>query len=770
MSLKHYFKQVISPSPRAMLNNAIFLVVQRLKSFPHWRQDLNRITYLENKLAPPGDLFSYFAGPPTATLVRFAEQIKALTEHYLAHRFDLLGSGWVEVKHGMNCRGLEGHLFRMGASVEPDSEGNWLEERINGSNLPESQRIWRLVSKGYVPIDWHLDFKSGYRWSESTWYLNIRYGHKPGVDVKVPWELARMQHLPQLAWAYGLAKEKHPDFLPPYTYSDEFRNQFLDFVATNPPRFGANWHMTMDVAIRAVNWLVAYDLFRVYGADFDEEFNRIFLRSIYEHGRHILTNLEWSSELRGNHYLANIMGLLFVAAYLPMGAETDGWLAFAVQELIKEVGSQFNPDGSNFEASTSYHRLAGEMVIYGTALVLCLPTEKREALKNYDHTKIQRKPGLDPGPLPHYEVEVHLDDKSTSICEFPFPSWYFERLGKMAEFIMHVTKPDGHISQIGDNDNGRFLKLQPVYHQLRVAEARQRYSSLDGYTHLPDGAPYWDEDHLDHKHLVAAINGFFGRDDFTDFTGNYRLECELIQSLARGNRFTTYLGKKGKTGAEKVRVGGDGDLAQLETRFSSYSADHRQVTAIEIPGPDLREGLQLYAYPDFGLYLFRSNRMFLALRCGAIGQNGNGGHAHNDQLSLELNVDGEDWIVDPGTYLYTPLPERRNQYRSVRAHFAPRLVNGNEPGQLDLGLFQLGDQARGKCLYFGLEGFIGVHWGYGEPVYRQVRLKRDTVVVTDVGGCFESLDGPGWFQERGDRRVANYPPSHGYGCRARWHN
>jgi len=67
-----------------MLNNAIFLVVQRLKSVPHWRQDLNQITYLENKLAPPGDLFSYFAGPPTATLVRFAEQIKALTEHYLA--------------------------------------------------------------------------------------------------------------------------------------------------------------------------------------------------------------------------------------------------------------------------------------------------------------------------------------------------------------------------------------------------------------------------------------------------------------------------------------------------------------------------------------------------------------------------------------------------------------------------------------------------------------------------------------------------------------
>ena len=38
--------------------------------------------------------------------------------------------------------------------------------------------------------------------------------------------------------------------------------------------------------------------------------------------------------------------------------------------------------------------------------------------------------------------------------------------------------------------------------------------------------------------------------------------------------------------------------------------------------------------------------------CLAVGQDGNGGHAHNDQLSIELNVDGEDWIADPGTYLY----------------------------------------------------------------------------------------------------------------------
>ena len=29
-----------------------------------------------------------------------------------------------------------------------------------------------------------------------------------GVDVKVPWELARMQHLPHLALAFGLSQDQ----------------------------------------------------------------------------------------------------------------------------------------------------------------------------------------------------------------------------------------------------------------------------------------------------------------------------------------------------------------------------------------------------------------------------------------------------------------------------------------------------------------------------------------------------------------------------------
>nr|MBL0701403.1 heparinase II/III-family protein [Desulfobacterales bacterium] len=137
--------------------------------------------------------------------------------------------------------------------------------------------------------------------------------------------------------------------------------------------------------------------------------------------------------------------------------------------------------------------------------------------------------------------------------------------------------------------------------------------------------------------------------------------------------------------------------------------------------------LKLYAYPDFGLYIYRSKRFYLAIRCGSIGQNGNGGHAHNDQLSIELNIDGKDIISDPGTYLYTPLPERRNEYRSVKAHFAPQ-VKGREPANLNENLFKLGNAVSGECLYFGIEGFVGRHYGYGSKIcfytnFQECKLK-----------------------------------------------
>lgn len=721
--MQYYLRRITSMPARILIRKIAAKVWDKVKTYYNRKHDQRLPSFALDITMQRQPLNHLFEDLPQDILNGDRNWLGGITRHYLSHRFDLLGSGWAHVYYGAHCRGLEGYRFDMGSTVEVDREGRWLEGRINPANIEESQRVWSLVDEGYYPIDWHLDFKSGYRWLEDTWYKDIKYGHLLGVDVKVPWELARMQHLPKLAWAYALAQRDTEGFDAPERYVREFRNQVMDFISTNPPRWGVNWACAMDVAIRVANWLVAYDFFTSFGAWFDEEFEEVFSRSIYEHGRHIVDNLEWSSEFRSNHYLSNITGLLFVSVYLPCNRETNAWLAFSVQELLKEVKMQFYEDGGNFEASTSYHRLSAELVIYATALILGLSEEKRQSLQDYDHNVIKGTPELAPAPLPFYPLPNSKD-------ESPFSVWYFLRLERMAEFTMCITKPDGHIPQIGDNDSGRFLKLFPVYKKMTVEEAKARYLNLREYGELPDDDVYWMEEVLIHRHLVAAINGLFARADFDAFAGDdAKLEGRVIKMLSRGIRIITVQTEDEKKAAQNIQVGNLSDWQQCEDRLKEYTMSSI-ITHFTADGSDLRDGLETIAYPNFGLYLFRSRRLYLAIHCGPIGQNGNGGHAHNDQLSIELEIDGRIIIIDPGTYIYTPIPSQRNTYRSVKAHFTPHM-QGKEPGDLSLGTFIIGGNSKSKAIYFGKHGFVGRHNGFENPVYRRITVEDTAVVVMD---------------------------------------
>ena len=426
--LARYWRLARRLPPRVLLRR----MVEKLKQVAalHYLRTRDRFqpTYL--KAVPVGTITCHLEAPTCARPLDYA----AVVSNYLEHRFDLLGSGWTQVRHGMRCRGVFGHRFDPLPATDPDRQGRWLAGRINAANLAESQGLWQLIYGKYDPIDWQIDFKSGYRWQETIWFRDIRYGHLPGADVKVPWELGRLQHLPQLAIAYGMIDPEAIRVAPPAHCMQEFRNQVLDFLALNPPRFGVNWACTMDVGIRAANLLVAYNLFRAYGASFDEPFEQALLKSVQEHGRHIVDNLEWSPSLCANHYLANIAGLIFVAAYLPTSAEADAWLALGIQELVTQVKAQFLGDGGNFEASTSYHRLSAEMVIYSTALLLGLPAHRAAALDHYDFNKIRKPPFLRPAPLEQFPVTLATGRDEVSVIT-PFAPWYFERIEPMFQQI-----------------------------------------------------------------------------------------------------------------------------------------------------------------------------------------------------------------------------------------------------------------------------------------------------------------------------------------------
>lgn len=556
---------------------------------------------------PKGELPHWLGPLDPHAMVAWRPVLEQAASDVLAHRFDLLGSGPVVVRHGLRPAGVEGHCYDRGAGPGP----------INRSNRALAHRLKSFCPQAYVPIDWHVDFKSGYRWFESVWYRQIDYGMLAGVDVKVPWELARCQHLPQLALAALWAEPERKQQLV-----SEFRHQVLDFAANNPPRFGVNWCCTMDVAIRAANWVLAYQLFRSTTVGADTVFEREFKRTLLAHGRHIVGNLEWYPGLRSNHYLSNVCGLLFVAAQLPEGPETDAWLAVAVPELVQECLLQFQPDGSNFEASTSYHRLSAEMVLYALALLRALPEERLDRVLREGPRQIRYRGG---GPDPRGFVQ-----RLEGVAAIPWAT-LAERMARAREFTRAVTRPDGGVVQVGDNDSGRFFCVAP---QPVLSPAGPRCPAPS-----------------DHSHLLCALDVLMQGSPAGD-----NPDAQVVAALVR---------RRG--------LGRDLDEAN--------------------------PGLALQAFPDFGLYVYAGERFWCALRCGSVGQRGNGGHAHNDQLSIELCADGVAFLVDPGTYLYTPLPDRRNQLRSTGAHNTFVLESEQNlwlPGRL--GLFSLSEVGDAEVL------------------------------------------------------------------------
>ena len=642
MSFSHLFRYGRSLTPVAAASKAGRYLGRHLTALLSDRFRAGRSAFPDPdsvpRLAPPPAGFSDLA-PALADNER--RRLENRAANHAGHKFDLLGSGWVEVRHGMSAAGFEGHRHLAGeAATDPDA----ILARLSPGNRAPAAAIRTLLSPNYTAIDWQIDFRSGYRWREDRSSAAAAYGHEPGVDVKVPWELARLQHLPGLALAARLG---NPEMRT--VWQSECRDQIIDFISANPPGYGVNWHCTMDVAIRAANmamtlWLLESD------ADM-AGFERELRASLAAHGRHILANLENRAAVRGNHYLADVCGLAFVARALQETDETAEWWRFAKGEVVAEIDRQFYADGSNFEGSTCYHRLSAEMAAYTVALIL----------------------GRD-------GTESLPDNIGT-------------RLHRMACFTADVTKPNGLVAQIGDNDSGRFFKL--------------------GAGDFDDALAFQS---LDHGALIAIVDALLGAEPAPRFTA----EHAITAALADGRRLSY---DAAPAPATTVAETAGAPATMPKTPLGAE-------VVILLPAGAL-DGIASAAYRDFGLYVWKSPRLFLAVRCGPLGQNGHGGHDHNDQLAIELQIDGVDWLADPGSYVYTADPKLRDAYRSVMAHASPR-QQSREPASLSLGMFRLGDAAKARCIAFDVSGFLGCHLGFGTAIYRAIRIEPNRIRLRDM--------------------------------------
>ena len=251
-------------------------------------------------------------------------------------------------------------------------------------------------------IQWRRDPLSNYDWP-LEFHRDIKLIRSDGSDVRVLWELNRLGHFVTLARAYALTRDER--------YSAEFTSQLRSWSEQNPYGRGPNWTCAMEVALRAMNLLAAFDVFR-HSSHFDRPF---LLQLFQQHGSYIERNLEFSYLATSNHYLSDVAGLLWLGLMLPELSDAKRWRDVGLRELLREMDKQVLPDGADFEASTGYHRFVTELFLY--SFMLCR------------------------------ENGVQIDQR------------YWHRLRQMLLYIRSYLRPDGFAPLIGDTDSGQVLPV-----------------------------------------------------------------------------------------------------------------------------------------------------------------------------------------------------------------------------------------------------------------------------------------------------------------------
>ena len=592
-----------------------------------------------------------------------------LWKMYSSHRFDLLGSGWIRCGFQSQERGMEGYSYE-NSSLYIEEPKVLLKELVSNVNYKQSARIFSMIDKNYVPIDWQRDHKSGYRWGAGNWYRPVKIADVPGGDIKWPWELSRLQHLPRLAILYKILGDKKSDIYK------EFRNELLDFIAQNPVRFGVNHMCTMDVGIRVANISVACMLFRGMNVFFDKKFENILLNYLFQECEFIRKNLEWSYYLTSNHYFADVAGLLWGSAILPDCRKKRRWIKFAAKEIENEILKQFHPEGSNKEGSVAYHRLTGEMALYSVALI----------------HKLSQKNIIRKANKELYDI-----------------------IYRSGQFMKNLTRPDGEFTQIGDNDSGIFFRFSITGDMKGEREYFNQYSSLEKGQSIGITS-YLDEDMNDGRTYISAVSGMFEDKELEEESMYlYPFEHSLVDALMKGG----------------MRQKADGIYSSFEVEQNTDATiplRYEEQYVIEHEKGGLTSDIKHVSYPGFGVYIFRSENMYLCFNATDNGQKGNGGHAHNDKLSFELFIDGKPVFEDPGTYVYTPFPELRNLFRGTRYHNT--IYCGTEQNRFN-GLFSMKDDTR--CTIISLEECsIEAEVRYRGIIHRRkIEILDDRIVVTD---------------------------------------
>ena len=262
---------------------------------------------------------------------------------------------------------------------------------------------------------WNVDFVSGLDWPQIP-LENRHCVRSDGSDVKVPYELSRLQFMPILGKAHLITGEER--------YRERAKELLSHWIQENPVGVGVNWSIAMEAALRGMSICFLLNLLSPLRAE-ERTWLTGVTASLWHHLVYIEANIEFSHLISSNHYLSNIVGLYCLSLFLE-GAKMAHKRRFYRGRIETAILQQVYEDGGDYEASTGYHVLVTQMFTVGLLL-----------------------------------MRAGNDTPSAR---------FLEKLRRMNRVMSGLASPSGELPHVGDCDDGRVeLLLDDVQQMLSLA-------------------------------------------------------------------------------------------------------------------------------------------------------------------------------------------------------------------------------------------------------------------------------------------------------------
>jgi Heparinase II/III-like protein/Heparinase II/III N-terminus len=315
-------------------------------------------------------------------------------------------------------------VLPVGVSLEPATPWGHADTVAIGRELAPQERaalitraerivagtfdVLGIIGQSYgLPVNWHRDPIAGreapaVHWSRVPYLDYDRVG-----DHKVTWELNRHQWFVMLAQAWQLTGDSRYA-----ATADRLLREWLDL---NPPKQGINWCSALELAFRVHSWIHGLRLFR--GAtELSPVLRADLVASAVLQVDHIVKNLStWFSP--NTHLTGEALTILSAGCAWPDLPQSVRWRTLGWRILCDELPKQVRADGVYFEQSAWYQSYTLDFYTLGLSWA--------------------RHAGL------------------------TIPAGMPGRIRSAGSALRAVTRPDGTVARLGDDDGGRTLPLSP---------------------------------------------------------------------------------------------------------------------------------------------------------------------------------------------------------------------------------------------------------------------------------------------------------------------